>query len=97
MDERFCRMWEFYLGISEMAFRHRGHFVFQVQLAKQTEALPITRDYMAEAEAKLGQARRAVPPRARLDPSLAVAASGLAVLALVAPAATIAARRPLYL
>lgn len=61
MDERFCRMWEFYLGISEMAFRHRGHFVFQVQLAKQTEALPITRDYMAEAEAKFGQARRAVP------------------------------------
>ncbi|MGA0606348.1 class I SAM-dependent methyltransferase [Phenylobacterium sp. VNQ135] len=59
MDERFCRMWEFYLGISEMAFRHRGHFVFQVQLAKRVDVLPITRDYMGEAEAKLtGPVRR---------------------------------------
>jgi len=53
LDERFCRMWEFYLGISEMAFRHRGHFVFQVQLAKRVDALPITRDYMGEAERAL--------------------------------------------
>lgn len=60
MDERFCRMWEFYLGISEMAFRHRGHFVFQVQLAKRVDALPITRDYMGEAEARLGKPQRRV-------------------------------------
>jgi cyclopropane-fatty-acyl-phospholipid synthase len=60
MDERFCRMWEFYLGISEMAFRHRGHFVFQVQLAKKVGALPITRDYMGEAEAKLANPARRV-------------------------------------
>ncbi|WP_309091754.1 cyclopropane-fatty-acyl-phospholipid synthase family protein [Phenylobacterium sp.] len=60
MDERFCRMWEFYLGISEMAFRHRGHFVFQVQLAKRVDALPITRDYMGEAEAKLAGPQRRV-------------------------------------
>ena len=49
-DERFCRMWEFYLAISEVAFRHDGHMVFQLQLAKSVEALPITRDYMAQAE-----------------------------------------------
>ena len=45
-DERFCRMWEFYLAISEVGFRHRGCMVFQIQLAKQVGAAPITRDYM---------------------------------------------------
>ena len=45
-DERFCRMWEFYLAISEIAFRYRGCMVFQIQLAKRVDALPITRDYM---------------------------------------------------
>jgi cyclopropane-fatty-acyl-phospholipid synthase len=56
-DERFCRMFEFYLGISEMTFRHRGHFVFQLQLAKRIDALPITRDYIGEAE-QAPQSRR---------------------------------------
>jgi cyclopropane-fatty-acyl-phospholipid synthase len=45
-DERFCRMWEFYLAISEIAFRYRGCMVFQIQLAKRVDAAPITRDYM---------------------------------------------------
>ena len=49
-DERFCRMWEFYLAGSEMGFRHEGLVVFQVQLVKNVDALPITRDYMIEAE-----------------------------------------------
>jgi cyclopropane-fatty-acyl-phospholipid synthase len=49
-DERFCRMWEFYLAGAEMAFRHEGLVVFQVQLAKRVDALPITRDYMLESE-----------------------------------------------
>ena len=49
-DERFCRMWEFYLAGSEMGFRREGLVVFQVQLVKQVDALPITRDYMYEAE-----------------------------------------------
>ncbi|HKD20700.1 MAG TPA: cyclopropane-fatty-acyl-phospholipid synthase family protein [Rhizomicrobium sp.] len=49
-DERFCRMWEFYLAGAEMAFRHEGLVVFQVQLAKRIGALPITRDYMLESE-----------------------------------------------
>ena len=48
-DERFCRMWEFYLGISEMTFRHRGHFVFQLQLSKRSGTVPVTRDYMGGA------------------------------------------------
>ena len=46
-DERFCRMWEYYLSISELAFRYRGHMVFQLQLTKRIDAAPITRDYMA--------------------------------------------------
>jgi cyclopropane-fatty-acyl-phospholipid synthase len=49
-DERFCRMWEFYLAGAEMAFRHDGQVVFQIQLARRNDALPITRDYMVDAE-----------------------------------------------
>ena len=45
-DERFCRMWEFYLCVSEVAFRHRGCMVFQIQLTKRVDAAPLTRDYM---------------------------------------------------
>jgi cyclopropane-fatty-acyl-phospholipid synthase len=54
-DERFCRMWEFYLCISEIAFRYRGHMVFQLQLTKRVDAVPITRDYIGEAERRLGR------------------------------------------
>jgi len=50
MDERFCRMWEFYLALSEAAFRHGDHFVFQIQLAKRRDAVPLTRDYIAAWE-----------------------------------------------
>jgi cyclopropane-fatty-acyl-phospholipid synthase len=49
-DERFCRMWEFYLAGAEMGFRREGLVVFQVQLIKRVETLPITRDYMYERE-----------------------------------------------
>ena len=36
-DERFCRMWEFYLVGSELAFRREGHMVFQMQLAARAD------------------------------------------------------------
>jgi cyclopropane-fatty-acyl-phospholipid synthase len=49
-DERFCRMWEFYLASAEMTFRHDHLVVFQIQLARRVDALPITRDYMLDAE-----------------------------------------------
>jgi cyclopropane-fatty-acyl-phospholipid synthase len=49
-DERFCRMWEMYLVGSEIAFRRHGHLVFQMQLAKAVDAVPITRDYMLDWE-----------------------------------------------
>tara|TARA_R110000851_G_scaffold204484_1_gene356408 strand:- start:37 stop:450 length:414 start_codon:yes stop_codon:yes gene_type:complete len=50
-DERFSRMWEFYLAACEMAFRNGRLMVFQIQLAKRRDAVPLTRDYIAEAEA----------------------------------------------
>ncbi len=52
-DERFCRMWEFYLAACECAFRHCGLMVFQIQLTKRQDAVPLTRDYIAECEAAL--------------------------------------------
>jgi cyclopropane-fatty-acyl-phospholipid synthase len=45
-DERFCRMWEFYLAAVEMTFRHGSAMVFQMQLCHQRDAVPLTRDYM---------------------------------------------------
>lgn len=52
-DERFCRMWEFYLAGCEAAFRHGGLMVFQIQLAKRHDAVPLTRDYITQREALL--------------------------------------------
>ena len=52
-DERFCRMWEYYLAMSETAFRCEGVVVFQLQLARAIDAAPITRDYIGQAEAEL--------------------------------------------
>jgi cyclopropane-fatty-acyl-phospholipid synthase len=49
-DERFCRMWEFYLAGSESAFRYETHAVFQIQLAKKADAVPLTRTYIAARE-----------------------------------------------
>ena len=49
-DDRFCRMWDYYLCASEVSFRNSGLVVFQVQLAKRLEDLPLTRDYITEIE-----------------------------------------------
>ena len=49
-DDRFCRMWEFYLAGCEVAFRHMNQMVFQVQLAKRQDVVPPTRDYAVDAE-----------------------------------------------
>lgn len=46
-DDRFVRMWRYYLLASEMTFRHGRQCVFQVQLARRQDAVPLTRDYMA--------------------------------------------------
>ena len=57
LDERFCRMWEFYLIVSEFSFRYGKHMNFQIQLTKAVETLPLDRNYMSEAEAALGALR----------------------------------------
>jgi cyclopropane-fatty-acyl-phospholipid synthase len=52
-DERFCRMWEFYLAGSEAAFRWQDLMVFQIQLAPRNDSLPLTRDYIGKCERAL--------------------------------------------
>ncbi|MGH6851685.1 MAG: class I SAM-dependent methyltransferase, partial [Methylocella sp.] len=54
-DERFRRMWELYLAGSEVAFRREGFVVFQLQLAKKADSVPLTRDYISRGEASLRQ------------------------------------------
>jgi cyclopropane-fatty-acyl-phospholipid synthase len=49
-DERFCRMWEFYLAAVELEFLHGSHMVFQMLAAKTRDAVPIRRDFMLDAE-----------------------------------------------
>jgi cyclopropane-fatty-acyl-phospholipid synthase len=51
-DERFCRMWEFYLAGAEMDFRYLNAAVFQLQMAKRVDAVPLTRDYILEWESQ---------------------------------------------
>lgn len=50
-DERFCRMWEVYLTFSEFAFRYLNSMVFQLQLTKRVDTLPLTREYIHQQEA----------------------------------------------
>ncbi len=59
--DRFCRMWEFYLAGSETAFRIDGHMVFQIQLAKRQDAVPLTRSYIPEREDALRRREAATP------------------------------------
>jgi cyclopropane-fatty-acyl-phospholipid synthase len=50
-DERFCRMWKYYLVACEQTFRHGRQCVFQVQLAHRQDAVPLTRDYLYHGDA----------------------------------------------
>ncbi len=45
-DERFARMWEFYLSASEAAFRNSHHVVFQIQFSRRKDAVPPGREYL---------------------------------------------------
>lgn len=54
-DERFARMWEFYLNGAELAFRNEGQMVFQMQMARDQAAVPLTRDYIGEWERERAQ------------------------------------------
>jgi cyclopropane-fatty-acyl-phospholipid synthase len=49
-DERFCRMWEFYLAGSEVTFRRHEYMVWQMQMARRVDAVPLRRDYALDWE-----------------------------------------------
>jgi cyclopropane-fatty-acyl-phospholipid synthase len=60
-DERFCRMWEFYLIACEMVFRHGSGMVFHMQLARQRDAVPLTRDYIGQEESRFFRREQTEP------------------------------------
>jgi cyclopropane-fatty-acyl-phospholipid synthase len=65
-DERFARMWEFYLASSEMSFRKQNMMNFQIQITKRQGVVPMTRDYIALEEAKLRGIERGRQPRLQI-------------------------------
>ena len=65
-DQRFVRMWEFYLAASEMSFREQNMMVMQIQLTKRQGIVPMTRDYIMREEQRLAAAEGARRPPLRL-------------------------------
>jgi cyclopropane-fatty-acyl-phospholipid synthase len=65
-DQRFVRMWEFYLAASEMSFREQNLMVFQIQLTKRQDVVPMTRDYISREERRLRGAEDERHPPLRL-------------------------------
>jgi cyclopropane-fatty-acyl-phospholipid synthase len=65
-DERFARMWEFYLASAEMSFRKQNLMNFQIQLTKRQGVVPMTRDYIVREEAKLRARERGSRPRLKI-------------------------------
>ena len=59
-DERFCRMWEFYLLSAEMMFSTGSQLVFQMQLGRKRDAVPIVRDYITDAQRRYREKELAV-------------------------------------
>jgi cyclopropane-fatty-acyl-phospholipid synthase len=65
-DERFARMWEFYLASSEMSFRKQNLMNFQIQIAKRQDIVPMTRDYIVSEEGRLRDIERGKRPRLQI-------------------------------
>jgi cyclopropane-fatty-acyl-phospholipid synthase len=65
-DERFARMWEFYLAASEMSFRKQNMMNFQLQLTKRQGVVPITRDHVTREEARLRSIEQSTRPKLQL-------------------------------
>jgi cyclopropane-fatty-acyl-phospholipid synthase len=65
-DQRFVRMWEFYLAASEMSFREQAMMVMQIQLTKRQGVVPMTRDYIGREEQRLRKAEGEYHPPLRL-------------------------------
>ena len=62
-DACFRRLWRFYLVGSEMFFRRQDGMVFQLQLARERETLPLTRDYMVTERLDVDAAPAPQPER----------------------------------
>ncbi len=60
-DEKFCRMWEFYLAGSECAFRYSGMNNFQIQFGKNQNVMPLTRNYIESEEHRLRKLEAKTP------------------------------------
>ena len=60
-DERFCRMWEFYLAGAECTFRYSGMNNFQIQFGKNQHVLPLTRNYIEAEENRLRKLEAKIP------------------------------------
>ncbi|MET0179422.1 MAG: cyclopropane-fatty-acyl-phospholipid synthase family protein [Novosphingobium sp.] len=71
-DERFFRMWQYYLAGAEQAFRHGTMVNWQLQYVKRRDAIPMTRDYIHEESARLRASD--VAPAWHLDPEAREAA-----------------------
>jgi cyclopropane-fatty-acyl-phospholipid synthase len=65
-DERFARMWEFYLAAAEMTFRKQNFMNFQIQLAKRQGVTPMTRSYIAQQEARLRTSEQGSRPSLKM-------------------------------
>jgi cyclopropane-fatty-acyl-phospholipid synthase len=65
-DQRFVRMWEFYLASCEVAFREQNLMVMQIQLTKRQGIVPMTRDYIGREEQRLRSAENRSHPPLRL-------------------------------
>jgi cyclopropane-fatty-acyl-phospholipid synthase len=66
-DERFCRMWEFFLSTSEAAFRFDRALVFQLQVAKHEDSVSIRRDYIEQSKAQLRMIEAKLRPLAPVE------------------------------
>jgi cyclopropane-fatty-acyl-phospholipid synthase len=69
MDERFCRMWEFYLSAVELGFLHGSNMVFQILVSAERDAVPIVRDFMSAPAPAAGEAQSNVTMRAATSAS----------------------------
>ncbi|MBC7575901.1 MAG: class I SAM-dependent methyltransferase [Tardiphaga sp.] len=65
-DERFARMWEFYLASSEMSFRKQNVMNFQIQLTRRQNVVPVTRNYIEREEARLRALENGQQPRLQM-------------------------------
>src|SRR5690606_11495619 len=77
-DERFARMWEFYLLGAESWFLNGPLMVFQIQISNRRDAVPVTRDYIAQAEGVVtaGARKAATAARRAAKPATKPAAAG---------------------